>query len=449
MKRPLIILFILLALFAIFFYFSLGTEPKIVGEEVSPPPPTTSYLDAVIQKNYPNYVYLEGIGYVQKNRRAVIFTSDSTSKDGHSDEIKEIEERLESYWKWQIIAGNQNLEDINSERKGNGQSSDSRKNIFSRIIDVFRVADAVNVVVDKSQTCDCDPNFLLLSGPDLHKVKATLNPDTPVIASGNQSEFSNSDFFKSKFTKQNSKEPEVGYGKEKIFIVGIIDSGINFGSIIPAKSPDATLDYNFLDHSANVTDASIGIHGTAITNIIESNSSLNIKYVGLKTFDEKSVGNLYNNLCAILYSIKHNIKVVNVSWGVATNQTAFEAVMQQAQKANMVVVCSAGNQKVDIDVNNWFPACYANNPVFGNNIVSVTSKYDSVVCQNTSGSETKIDLSAKADKDCKHDGFIGTSFAAPYAVAEIVKYMTSNPTFSKPTFISSLTPSSKVEKFRK
>lgn len=458
MRRPLILLLILLVIFALFFYFSLGTKLEFVGREVLPPPPSTSYLDSVIQKSYPNYVYLEGTGYVQSDRRAVIFPS-GISDSTHSKEISAMEKKLESYWKWEIFLGNKNFEEINlASRKSNQgntvrdkkkQPDDARKNIFSRFLDVFKVADAVKVEADKTQYCECDPNFILLMGPDLHLVKATLNPDTPIIATGNLSDSPNVDSLQSKFNSQRSNNRQVGYDKQQTFTIGIIDSGINFAAM-PGKSPDSTIDYNFLNHSANVSDVSLGIHGTEIAKIVETKmNSVNMKYVGLKTFDEKSVGNLYNNLCAVIYSIKHRIRVVNASWGVASNETAFEAVMTQAKKANLTVVCSAGNQKVDIDKSPWYPACYADHPVFGNNIVSVTSKYNTVVCQNTSSSETKIDVSVESDKNCKHGELIGTSFAAPYVTAAVVKYMVFSPTFTKSAFMSSLAPGSEIKKFKK
>ncbi len=74
-----------------FFYFSLGTEPTSISEDGSLPSATNSYLDSVIQKSYPNYVYLKEIRYVQQDRRAVIFPSDSITQDSHSEEIKDIE----------------------------------------------------------------------------------------------------------------------------------------------------------------------------------------------------------------------------------------------------------------------------------------------------------------------------------------------------------------------
>lgn len=458
MRRPLIILLILLVIFALFFYFSLGKKPEFVGREVSPPPPSTSYLDSVIQKSYPNYVYLEGTGYVQTNRRAVIFPS-STSDSSHSKEIVAIEKKLESYWKWEIFWGHKDLEEISlvSEQSNQGntvrdrkkQANNSRKNIFSRFLDVFKVAEAVKVQADKTQYCDCDPNFILLMGPDLHLVKATLNPDTPIIATGNLSDSPKVDSLQSKSYHHRFDNRQVGDGKQQTFTIGIIDSGINFAALV-GKSSDSTIDYNFIDHSTNVSDSSLGIHGTEIAKIVETKiNPLNIKYVGLKTFDDKSVGNLYNNLCAIIYSIKHRIKVVNASWGVASNETAFEAVMTQAKKANLTVVCSAGNQKVDLDKKPWYPASYADHPVFGNNIVSVTSKYSTVVCQNTSSSETKIDVSVESDSNCKYGGLIGTSFAAPYVTAAVVKSMVFSPTFTKSAFISSLAPGGEIKKFKK
>lgn len=460
MKRLLIFVLILLGSFSLFFYFSLGSQPDSIAEDGELPPSTASYLDSVIQKSYLNYVYLKEFGYVQRDRRAVIFPSDSASQNSHSEEIKDIEKKLESYWKWQILLGRRNIEDIYSEKnkiykrstpgkKGISETS-SDKNIFSRFFDIFKVADAVNVIIDKSQYCDCDPDFLLLAGPDLHKIQATLNPETPIIASGNhQVNSRKNDSLKANITKQTSPKPQIGYAEQLPVIIGIIDTGINFGAM--GQSPDPTIDYNFLDHSANVFDSNIGIHGTEIAKIIGANTAPQaIKYVGLKTFDGKLVGDLYHNLCAILYSIKHNIKVVNASWGVPVNTSAFEAVMKMAKKSNIVVVCSAGNEKVDIDVKPWYPACYADNTDFKDNIISVTSKYKTEVCQNTSNSETKIDVSVESDNaSCTYNNLIGTSFAAPYAVAELVKYQVSNPTFIKSDFVASLLPTNKVKKFKK
>jgi Subtilase family len=471
MRRLLIILLILLAFFAIFFYFSLGTEPDSYGEIDKAP--NNSHLDSVIRENpekYP-YVYLKEAGYVLKDRRIIFIDKDSTQKDRQEVTIKSVEKELESYWKWQIIAGRKNIEDINSQNNvretsdvitdNTGKENPSKKNIFSRVLDVFKVADAVNVTIDKSKTCDCDKDLVMLSGSDLHMI-ATLNPGDGAAATkcpGGKIDINNLETFRINYMKQSAKDPQTGDGSYKTFLVGVIDTGIDYKSV-QRQFPDTTKDYNFLTHTSDVQDDGYIPHGTYIARIIAQNTTnRNIKLVGLKTFDDELVGNLFDNLCAISYCTKNNISVVNASWGVVKNSPIFELIMQKAKASNTMVVCSAGNEKVDIDVKTWHPACYADNGDLMNNIFSVTSKYGMVVCQNTSSSEKRIDFSVDADANCNH--FIpapngvdtlkasGSSYATPYVTAELAKYRQSHSTFTKAEFVATFTGTGIIKKFKK
>jgi hypothetical protein len=460
MKRLLILILILLGLFFIFFYFSLGTQPNIVGEEETPP--TGTKLDSTIKNNpiYASYVYVKGAGYVLKDRRIVLLVGQDTAQSHQGDAIKSVEKDLESYWKWQVLLGRRNIEDIPSQQNQKGEydvakGRETSKNIFSRILDVFKVADAVNVIRDTAKTCDCDDDLLLLAGPDLHLIQTTLNPDGGGVASGVLGENENK-LNPEKSMKFPQTEPQVGYGQKRLFLVGVIDSGLNSESKIDNTNP---LNYNFLAHDSNMADPLE--HGTKVARIILKNTvSETVGIVGLKTYDTNSIGNLYDNLCAILYATKHNIKVVNTSWGASQKESipVFEEVMRRAKAANMMIICSAGNKKEDIDTNPYYPACYADHPVFGSNVMTVTS-IDGVVCQNTSSSKTKIDLTYDAVKNCNHEipdsnGNLniifepGTSYAAPYVTADVVQKIINNPSgFSKSGYISTLTPTGKIKKY--
>jgi hypothetical protein len=462
MKRLLILILILLGLFFVFFYFSLGSQPKLVGEEESPP--TGTELDSTIKNNpiYASYVYVKGAGYVLKDRRIVLLVGQDTAQSRQGDAIKSVEKDLESYWKWQVLLGRRNIEDIPSQQNQKGEydvakGRETSKNIFSRILDVFKVADAVNVIRDTAKTCDCDDDLLLLAGPDLHLIQTTLNPDGPAAGMGGTSGF-NSSIIQTKSLKLPQTEPQSGYGQKPSLLVGIIDSGLNNEKYIASKL-DNTLNYNFLSHTADVSDTFM--HGTEIARIIaKETNGVNISMVGLKTFDNNDIGNLYDNLCAILYSIKHNIKIVNASWGTFQKQQVpiFDEVLIRAKTANMVVVCSAGNKKVDIDIESYYPACYADNSEFGSHLITVTSKYDSVVCQNFSSSGTKIDLTYQSDANCYHSipnasgsgGFLkpGTSYATPYITADVIKYLqTHSSGFSKSGYVGSIPSSSPIKQY--
>jgi hypothetical protein len=480
MKRLLILLLILLGLFFVFFYFSLGSQPKSIAEEGKLPPITNSYLDSIIQTSYPNYAYLEGIGYVLRDRRTILLSSDRASAEGKIEAIKSVEKELESYWKWQILLGKKSLEEIpslspNREKEGqySTQSDEGKntKNIISRIFDVFRVADAINVIVDTNKTCNCDGGLLLLAGPDLHKVGTTLNPDGEIIATGVPHFDPESSQISSPVSmKLPQTEPNVGYGKSEAISVGIIDSGINLkGEDLIAGSINVGLNYNFVTSNPadtnNITDPNLVIHGTKIARIIKQEMGIQpVNIVGLKTFDSLNVGNLYDNLCAIMYAIKHKLKVVNVSWGGKKDSPIFQEVMKRALAANLIIVCSAGNENIDIDVTPYFPACYSDHSMFGKNVVTVTSMYNRSVCMNRSGSGTKIDVTVRADTSsngrCLHlipnaigDSTTpatyesGTSYAAPYVTAAVTKSLMITPTFVKSSFITTLPLSGKIKAY--
>lgn len=143
--------------------------------------------------------------------------------------------------------------------------------------------------------------------------------------------------------------------------------------------------------------------------------------------------------------------------------------MRRAKAANIVVVCSAGNQKQDIDLNPYYPACYADHSELGSHILTVTSKkivsnYKSnsdsnSICQNWSISGKKIDFTVKTNQDCQHgipdaSGSIigsfqkGTSYATPYVTASVIEYLMVHPGgFSKSGYKSSIPASSDISNY--
>jgi subtilisin family serine protease len=154
------------------------------------------------------------------------------------------------------------------------------------------------------------------------------------------------------------------------------------------------------------------------------------------------------------------MKIVNASWGASLKEPipVFDEVLRRAKTANVVVVCSAGNEKKDIDLNPFYPACYADHGELGSHVITVTSKNETV-CQNTSGSGKKIDLTVKSDTNCKHAipdnmgnmGTVfdsGTSYAAPYVTANVINYMLLNPSgFSKSGYLGTITAGGDINKY--
>ncbi len=475
MKRLLILILILLGLFFVFFYFSLGSQPKFVGEYDGTNPPLKTSLDSTMQLNptyKAQYVFVKGAGYVLRDRRIVLLVGEDTAKLRQAEAIKSVEKDLERYWKWQVLLGKRKLEDISLQQTqrsdyGTTEGGESqKKNIFSRILDVFKVADAIIVVRDTNKTCDCDDDLLLLAGPDLHLIATTLNPDGGAVGMGPPGE----SFSPESFLKSPPQDPQTGGSGKDSFLVGIIDSGINFGGDIKqaygkvfgnevfiTPKIQSTLNYNFMRNNTEVID-SIN-HGTKVARIIVKNTSSNkIRLVGLKTFDKNKISNLYDNLCAIIYAMKHDMKVVNASWGASVKEAipVFDQVLRRAKAVNMIVICSAGNDNIDIDLNPYYPACYADHSELGSHVITVTSKYDSV-CQNFSSSGKKIDLTVKTDAQCNHaipdalgnmTGIFesGTSYAAPYVTAGVINYLLLHPSgFSKSGYIGTIPVGSEIK----
>ena len=98
MRRLLILILILLGLFSVFFYFSLGSQPQLVGEEMKAP--TGTHLDSTIKNNpeYASYVYVAGAGYVLKDRKMILLIGKDTAQSRQIEAIKSVENDLEKYW---------------------------------------------------------------------------------------------------------------------------------------------------------------------------------------------------------------------------------------------------------------------------------------------------------------------------------------------------------------
>ncbi len=105
-------------------------------------------------------------------------------------------------------------------------------------------------------------------------------------------------------------------------------------------------------------------HGTNVTTIIAANGNNNIGYAGVdwnckiianKVLDQNGLGYYSNWIAAIYYSIYHDARVINMSFGgIDTSQALKEAIMY-ADTENVVMVASMGNDDTDQLV---YPAAY-------------------------------------------------------------------------------------------
>lgn len=118
-------------------------------------------------------------------------------------------------------------------------------------------------------------------------------------------------------------------------------------------------------------------HGTHVAGILAATannnrgiagiaSNINLQIMPLKTFGGVSgSGSTKNIIKAIRYAENKGAKIVNVSWNFSKSDPE---LYQTIQESNMLFVCSAGNDGINVDKQKSYPCCY-DLP----NVVSVTS----------------------------------------------------------------------------
>lgn len=127
--------------------------------------------------------------------------------------------------------------------------------------------------------------------------------------------------------------------------------------------------WDFYNNSPEVYNSELGLdqaHGTHIAGVI-ADTAPNVKILPLKVFEN---GTAYTSdiIEAIQYADLMGADVVNCSWGCTEENRALEEAMEGS---DMIFVCAAGNNRLDLNETPIYPACYDLD-----NIISVTSVND-------------------------------------------------------------------------
>jgi subtilisin family serine protease len=135
--------------------------------------------------------------------------------------------------------------------------------------------------------------------------------------------------------------------------------------------------WDFAKNTGNLSDGHG--HGTHIAGIIAGNGKDSdafkgvcpgAKIMALRYYDPNGSGedNLRNTIRAIQFAVDHHVDIINYSGGGAEfAQCEFDA-LKRAEKAGILVVAAAGNERSNADQNLYFPAAYNLT-----NIISVTA----------------------------------------------------------------------------
>jgi hypothetical protein len=239
--------------------------------------------------------------------------------------------------------------------------------------------------------------------------------------------------------------------------IGVVDSGINFN--------EADLQGRISTDSTDVVPGrgvaqGVDDHGTLVSGIIASNfngqGSIGVAYestiVSIRS-DVSDCDDEEDDVCfrssdlvrAIDYAIGHDIRVINMSLGGEDPLGAgFEAALQRAAAAGIVLTIAAGNEG---GASPEWPGRYATDPRFAGSII-VVGAHDSnealASFSNKAGVSAAAFVSAPGDRvltGCDAGScwrISGTSFSAPAVAGALALLMDAFPNLTGPEAVEIL-----------
>lgn len=201
--------------------------------------------------------------------------------------------------------------------------------------------------------------------------------------------------------------------------------------------------FNFLNLDDDLSDYTG--HGTHVAGIIngsyqndyfnepgfnESIELMNLKIIG----KEKDSTSLFSAICAMQYAIDNKADIINASWGFYAKDTStiLAQVIEKARDSSVLIVAGAGNDAVDIDKCQFWPASFS---TMYENVIAVAAaeknKENNVLADWSNYGEKSVNLAAQGTrikstfpKDAIKK-ISGTSMAAP-AVSRYIAWLRFN-----------------------
>ncbi|SIS97647.1 Subtilase family protein [Virgibacillus pantothenticus] len=205
--------------------------------------------------------------------------------------------------------------------------------------------------------------------------------------------------------------------------IAILDSGIStdhqeLKGVIRGE-------YNAIDPNSSVKD-DLG-HGTAIAGIIASldntegivGTSHGMDLYSVKILDSNGEGSVDSLIRGIEWCIDNKIDVINVSFGMSSDNPKLKKAIDKAIKANMIIVAAAGNNtRLMVD----YPAKYEG-------VISINAVNKQYKTEKLYSSRGKIDFCAPGiniltlSNKGNYKEFSGTSFAAAFVSGFVVNLL--------------------------
>lgn len=213
--------------------------------------------------------------------------------------------------------------------------------------------------------------------------------------------------------------------------VAILDSGVNKSH--PDLVGKIKEEYNAINIDEPTTD-NLG-HGTGIAGIIAANDNNegilgiapNAEIYSVKVLSDSGKGNVESLIKGIEWCISNHIDIINISFGVESNNSQLEQIVNTAIENNIIIVAAAGNNylsKVE------YPAKYKN-------VISIGA-VDSELKRASFSSKGKVDFSApgvdilSTNNLGSYELYSGTSFATAYITGTIARILGNKEIYNVP-----------------
>lgn len=191
-----------------------------------------------------------------------------------------------------------------------------------------------------------------------------------------------------------------------------------------AKAGDPTDDNGHGTHVSGIIGA-VGNNGTGIAGVAWKVQIMPLKFLG-----SDGTGTSSDAIECIDYAIAHGANIINASYGDDSGASGYSNsehdALVRAQTAGIIVVAAAGNDALNIDVSEAYPATYMldNIVAVGNSTeldeASSSSNYGSGNCELFAPGTSILSLGYKADSGSTAYVYMsGTSMAAPHVAGAL------------------------------
>lgn len=201
--------------------------------------------------------------------------------------------------------------------------------------------------------------------------------------------------------------------------------------------------WDFVNNDDNAFDDDSDLHGSAVTSIITRHLNANhIPYqiLPIKVCDATGKGNYFNLICALNFALERKASILQMSLGWYNtyenlSNNIFTNLITQ-YNSNVTLVCSAGNDSTNNDVQTHLPSGY---PI--SNIIAVASSNaaGTNISSWSNYGASNVDFFAKGEGiDFLINSIQGTSFATPMVTSKVAYFKNSSTAITNANLINML-----------